>query len=150
VTDNTQGTEPQPPVSFAQAPPPPDHLLQAMNTSNMIFEMQGTLGEVKQAVLALTNLVEQGRTRMDVVEQSSSDIKATLGRLEPLLGRIDDRARKMEVDTLPKLATDMAELKGRVSQLPTTIAIFTYVGGLVALTIVLFGAAFGVLKYLSH
>jgi hypothetical protein len=150
VTDNIEPTEPQPPEDFAQTTPKFNPLLHAMNTSSMIFEMQGTLGEVKQAVLALTNLVEQGRTRMDVVEKSSSDIKAALGRLEPMLGRMDDRARKLEVDTLPKLATDLGELKGRVSQLPTTIAIFTYMGGLVALTIVLFGAAFGVLKYLSH
>lgn len=142
MTDNTQRTEPQPPDSFAQAPPPPDHLLQAMNTSNMIFEMQGTLGEVKQAVLALTNLVEQGRTRMDVVEQSSSDIKAVLGRLEPMLGRMDDRGRKLEVDTLPKLATDMAEMKGRLSQMPSAIQLISFVLAVLALA--------GLSKYLGH
>lgn len=79
---------------------------------------------------------------MDAVEKSSNDIKAVLGRLEPMLGRMDDRARKLEVDTLPKLAMDMAELKGRLSQMPSTIQLIGFVLAVLALA--------GLSKYFGH
>ena len=49
--------------------------------------------------------------RMATVEADLKEIKGVLGRLEPLLGRMDDRMRKMEAETLPKLGTELAELK---------------------------------------
>lgn len=88
--------------------------------------------------------------RMSAVEVDVREIKSILQRLEPLLTRVDERTRKIEADTLPKLGIDLAELKGRVSQLPTAMAIFGYMSGLIALTLTLFGAAYGVLKFAGH
>lgn len=88
--------------------------------------------------------------RMTAVEVDVREIKGILQRLEPLLGRLDERTRKIEADTLPKLGTDLAELKGRVSQLPTALAIFGYMGSLVALVLGIIGAVLGISKYLGH
>jgi len=88
--------------------------------------------------------------RMTAVEVDVREIRGILQRLEPLLGRLDERTRKIEADTLPKLGTDLAELKGRVSQLPTALAIFAYMGSLVALVLGITGAVLGVSKYLGH
>ena len=87
---------------------------------------------------------------MTAVEVDVREIKGILQRLEPLLGRLDERTRKIEADTLPKLGTDLAELKGRVSQLPTALAIFGYMGSLVALVLGIIGAVLGISKYLGH
>lgn len=65
--------------------------------------------------------------RMTAMEADLKEIKGVLGRLEPLLGKMDDRLRKMETDTLPKLGSEIAELKGRVSQLPSTIQLIGFV-----------------------
>jgi len=87
---------------------------------------------------------------MTAVEVDVREIRGILQRLEPLLGRLDERTRKIEADTLPKLGTDLAELKGRGSQLPTALAIFAYMGSLVALVLGITGAVLGVSKYLGH
>lgn len=94
--------------------------------------------------------------RVSALEASFGDVKAILARLEPTLGRVDDRTRKIEAeitsvdgrlrkietDTFPKLGADIAELKGRVSQLPSTIQIIGFV--LAVLTLA------GLSKYLGH
>jgi len=148
--DRQVSPEPRPPDSFAAAPPGITRSLHEMNAANMIFEIQGTLGEVKQAVQTLTTLVQQGEARLNIAEADVREVKGIMQRLEPILTRLDDRTRKIDSDTLPKFGTDLAELKGRVSQLPTALTIFAYMGSLVALTVVLFGAAYGVLKFVAH
>lgn len=57
--------------------------------------------------------------RVGQLEADIRDVKATLGRLEPAINRMDDRLRGLQ--------TDVAELKGRVSQLPTTVQIIGFV-----------------------
>lgn len=71
--------------------------------------------------------------RVAAVETDLKEIKGVLVRLEPLLGRMDDRLRKMETDTLPKLGSELAELKGRVSQLPSTIQLIGFVLAVLAI-----------------
>lgn len=102
--------------------------------------------------------------RVTALEANFGDVRAILARLEPMLGRVDDRTRKIETDvtsmdgrlrkietdTLPKLGSDLARLDGRVSQLPTALTVFAYMGGLVTLSMALFGAAIAALKYLGH
>ena len=63
--------------------------------------------------------------RMSALEADTREIKAILGRLEPLLSRMDERMRKLELD--------VAELKGRVSQLPTNVHLIGLVVGVLAL-----------------
>ena len=57
--------------------------------------------------------------RVERLEADIRDVKAILGRLEPAIGRMDDRLRGLQ--------TDVAELKGRVSQLPTTVQLIGFV-----------------------
>jgi hypothetical protein len=72
--------------------------------------------------------------RVGRLERDVGDIKATLGRMEPLLIRIDERIKDMPT------ANQFGELKGRVSQLPT-------VWQLCALILSIFGLAFVLLRY---
>jgi len=67
--------------------------------------------------------------RLTAVETGIADIKATLGRFEVMLERID-RFELVLVrleERLRKVETDLAELKGRVSQLPSTVAMIGFV-----------------------
>ena len=64
------------------------------------------------------------------------EVKSILGRMEPLLRGIDDRLRRIEIET--------AETKGRVSQLPTSWTLLTGGFGLVVAT---FGFAFAVVRF---
>jgi hypothetical protein len=105
------------------------------------------------------------------------EIKAILQRLEPAISRLTVDVERQsaelhrqgaelerqgaelhrhgeELHTLGQFirlqGESLAELKGRVSQLPTTMAIFTYMTGLVALSATLFGMGLAVLKYLGQ
>ena len=94
--------------------------------------------------------------RVSALEASFGDLKTILARLEPTLARVDDRTRKMETDLasmdgrfrkietdmLPKLGADVAELKGRISQLPSTIQMIGFVLVVLALA--------GVTRYFGH
>lgn len=83
--------------------------------------------------------------RLTALEADTRDIKSTLGRLEPVLARVDERVRKVDADgiktdeRLRKIETDLAELKGRVSQLPSTVQLIGFV-----LAVLLFS---GAIKY---
>ena len=69
------------------------------------------------------------------LEGDMREVKASLGRIETLLRGADDRLRRAEVD--------MAELKGRISQLPTSWRLFTGGFGLILATS---GFAFAVVR----
>jgi hypothetical protein len=69
------------------------------------------------------------------------DLGARVSTLETAIARIDATLLRMEskIDQLPK-ATEVAELKGRVSQLPTVWQLF-------GLVIAIFGLAFALLRF---
>lgn len=52
--------------------------------------------------------------RVEGLERSMAEVIATLGRLEPMIVRIDERTRDMPS------AKEFGEVKGRVMQLPTS------------------------------
>ena len=79
--------------------------------------------------------------RIAALEAGFQDMRVVLARLEPVLTRVDERTRKIEADVVA-LKVDLAELKGRVSQLPTTIQMIGFVLAVLAL------AGFG--KYLGR
>ena len=64
------------------------------------------------------------------------EVKTTLSRIETLLRGLDDRLRKVE--------TDVAELKGKMSQLPTAWTLLT--GG-IGLILATFGFAFALVRF---
>jgi hypothetical protein len=84
------------------------------------------------------------------------DIKAILARLGGIEAAIAKQGQDLgnQIQDLgnqiQRLAVDLAELKGRVSQLPTTTTIFSYMLGLVALVVTAFGMGVGALKYFGH
>jgi hypothetical protein len=98
------------------------------------------------------------------------EVMAILHRLEPAINRltIDVERQGHELqkhgdelqrhgDELRTLGQhvrlqgeSLAELKGRVSQLPTTMAILSYMTGLVAFSATIFGMGLAILKYLGH
>jgi hypothetical protein len=69
--------------------------------------------------------------RVAKLETDANEIKATLGRHEPILTRIDTSTRKLEAD--------VGELKGRVAQMPTAWQLLVGIIGIM-------GATFGLLK----
>ena len=74
--------------------------------------------------------------RVAALEADMREVKTTLGRIEALLRSLDDRVRKVEVD--------VAELKGKVSQLPTAWTLLTGGTGLILAT---FGFAFALVRF---
>ena len=102
--------------------------------------------------------------RVSALEANFGDVKAVLARIEPMLSRVDDRTRRMETDlasvdgrlrkietdTLPKIGSDLGRLDGRVSQLPTALTIFVYMGGLLTLAIAVIGITLAASKYMGH
>ncbi len=84
------------------------------------------------------------------------EIRGILLRLEPIVGRLDERLKVVEAgvgrldERLRKIEIDVAELKGRVSQLPTTMNMFTYMGGLLALAAAMFFGAAAWIRGMGH
>jgi hypothetical protein len=74
----------------------------------------------------------------DPMEARLTRVEDILVRLEPAVGRIDAAVTKL-TDSVHKVEIDLAELKGRVSQLPTTLQLLGFI-------IAIFAAA-GPLKY---
>ena len=64
------------------------------------------------------------------------EVKTTLGRIEALMRGFDGKLRRVEID--------VAELKGKVSQLPTAWALLT--GG-IGLILATFGFAFALVRF---
>lgn len=90
--------------------------------------------------------------RVAALEAGLARIEAKLETLSTKadLVKVDDRIRKIEADGLPGIAKEIAELKGRVSQLPTTMQVFTYMGGLIGLTVVIGGVVIAVAHMVGH
>ena len=74
--------------------------------------------------------------RVAALEADMPEVKTILGRMEPLLRGIDEGVRRIEIET--------AEMKGKVSQLPTA---WTYMTTGLGLIVASFGFIFAVLRF---
>ena len=74
--------------------------------------------------------------RVAALEADMREVKTTLGRIEALMRGFDDRLRRVEMD--------VAELKGKVSRLPTAWTLLT--GG-IGLILATFGFAFALVRF---
>jgi len=87
----------------------------------MVFELQGTVGELKEAVAALTRTVEKGFGRVENLERSTEELKESLRHLVPklenLVGFTTHRAPHLADKT--DLANLKAELKLDIEKRPT-------------------------------
>ena len=107
-----------------------------MNDSNLI-----RLDELRRkAKLASSGRGSDGggmlEQRVAALEADMREVKNTLGRIEALMRGFDDRLRRVEVD--------VADLKGKVSQLPTAWASLTGATGPILAT---FGFAFALVRF---
>ena len=99
--------------------------------------------------------------RFSALEASVGEVRTVLGRLEPLLGRIDGRLGAVETrlgavetrlgafdDRLRGVELGVAELKGRVTELPTTIQVFNHMLGLLGGVVAVIGVNLAVGRFL--
>jgi hypothetical protein len=116
------GQEPPPPEAMVQVPPRgPTRSFNEMNKGQTVFGIQGTVGELKEAIAALSRTVESGFARLDALERSAGKLKDTLRSMVP---KLDDCAGfyKHRVSALPDksdLLKIQAELKSEIEKRPT-------------------------------
>ena len=66
------------PDRIAEAVPKFTRSFDEMNTGSMVFELQGSVGELKESIASLTRLVEKGFNKIDIIERSNLEIKEAL------------------------------------------------------------------------
>ena len=81
--------------------------------------------------------------RVAALESDMREVKATLGRIETLIRGVDERMRGFD-DRLRHVEVDLAELKGKVSRIPTGWTLFTGGSSLIP---AIFGCAFALLRF---
>ena len=79
--------------------------------------------------------------RVARLEAGTSDIKATLARLEPVLSQVSKDLADIRTKDLVELKVAVAKLEGRTSQLPTTVQMLGFIFIVLAVA--------GVTKYLG-
>ena len=140
VADNVsdQGAqEPRAPSSaeIAQTTPKGARSYDEMNTGTMVFELQGTVGELKEAVAALTRTVERGFARVEATERTTGEIKDALRQLVPKLEDLTGFT-KHRLPTLADkadLANLRADLRLDIEKRPTRRQMITDVALIVGL-----------------
>ena len=81
--------------------------------------------------------------RVAALETDMREVKTALGRIEALIRGVDDRLRGFD-GRLRRVETDLVELKGKISHLPTGWTLFTGGTGLILGT---FALAFALLRF---
>lgn len=64
-TEGSSSADTQPPSSLAQTPPRVQRSYDEMNTGAMVFELQGTVGEIKHAVATLEKTLDKGLAALE-------------------------------------------------------------------------------------
>jgi len=108
----------------------------------MVFELQGSVGEIKEAIATLTRTVQSGFSRIDGVERSTGDIKEALRQLLPKLENLSGFATHRAPSLVDKadIANLKAELKAEIEKRPTrrqTIADIALIVGVIAAAVTL-------------
>ena len=101
----------------------------------MVFELQGTVGELKEAIAALTRTVEKSLNRVEIVEHTTGEIKEALRLIVP---KLDDFAGfyKHRVPMLPDksdINKMQTELKLEIEKRPTRRQMILDIGFIVGL-----------------
>ena len=125
--------QPAPPESLAQVTPKFARSYDEMNTGQMVFEMQGSIGELKEAIAALVRSVEASNKRLEDTEKATSDIKGLLQALTPKI----DNLVGFATHAAPNFATkaDIATLTAQIDLRPTrwqSIGHLALLAGLIA------------------
>jgi len=130
-----------------------------MNTGPMVFELQGTVHEIKQSIASLTALVERGFGRIESLETSSAEIKEILRalplKLDDLVGftrhqapQLADQTDIMELggNLKAEIVRVEAHLKTEIDKRPTRYQSFRET----AIVVVLVGVILTIVSYLAH
>jgi hypothetical protein len=133
MPEQPDSQELKPPGSMAQTTPKSVRSYDEMNTHSMVFELQGTVGELKEAVATLGRTLDETSSRLETGERSMSEIKDQLTKLNP---KIDDIGGFIK-HGVPSLVTkaDLADLKLEIEKRPTrrqAIVDIAWVVGLIA------------------
>ena len=106
-----------PPTSMAQTTPKGVRSYDEMNTGLMVFELQGTVGELKEAIAAVHRTLEATLKKVELSENTSKEIKGQLTALTP---KIDDLVGFTK-HGVPNLASkqDISDLKAEIEKRPT-------------------------------
>jgi hypothetical protein len=143
TSDNDAGDTPLTPSQTPETSAPIKvRSFDEMNTGQMVFELQGTIGEIKAAVLALTHTVDHGFNRIEGIERTTSEIKEALRGLTP---KIDDlvgftRHRAPDLASKADLVTLRSDLQTDINLRPTrrqAILDIAWVVGLITLAVTL-------------
>lgn len=152
---DSSGARPPASTEIAQATPKKGDVrsYDEMNTGTMMFELQGTVGEIKQAISDLSRTVERGLTRIENVERVSGEIKDALRllvpKLEDLAGFTRHRAptladkadlANLKTEAMQGIANLRSDFKAEIERRPTRRqAVFdiAWVVGLIAAAVTL-------------
>jgi len=138
-----------PPAQFAQTVPKgPLRSYDEMNTGQMVFELQGTVGELKSSMAQMLDLLKSNTARIDVAERTSGEIKEILRllapKLEDLVGFAKHRAPFLADKTdLSNLKSDLA---AEITKRPTRRQSVTDVAFIVGLV----GSLLAIGAHLAH
>jgi hypothetical protein len=117
-----------------------------MNTGQMVFELQGSMGEIKEAIASLSRAVEKGNARIEAVERSQGEtreaLRLLLPKLDDVAGFVRHRAPGLvDKADLPALRSDlMSQIERRPARRQAAFDI-AWVVGLIA-TAVSLGSRF--------
>jgi hypothetical protein len=88
--------------------------------------------------------------RVAALEADMRDVKSILARMEPVLRAVGDGVQRLDKrmdgvdDRLRRLELETAEMKGKVSQLPTA---WTFISAGIGLVLGTFGFVFALLRF---
>ncbi|ESY51702.1 MULTISPECIES: hypothetical protein [unclassified Mesorhizobium] len=128
------------PESMVQTAPASTRSYDEMNTHQMIFEMQGTLGEIREAIRSLEKGAQRAISRVEDNEKATAELKSQITALTP---KVEDVLAFIR-HGMPSLVNkaDLAALKIDIEKRPTrrqAILDIAWVVGLVS-TILAIGA----------
>lgn len=114
--DRPRRGEAEPPGSLANVTPPKAPMLDHSFTLQVVMELQGSVGELKQAVGSIEGQLAKGADRTESIGRATAEIKDQLAKLAP---KIDDLAgfvrhgvpNLCSKTDLTALKTDMTTLK---------------------------------------
>ncbi len=107
-----------------------------------IGTLKADIGTLRSDVSTLKTDVSTLKTDVGTLKADVSTLKADVGTLKADVGSVSTRLQKIEIEALPALRVEIAELKGRVTQLPTAIQLIGFLMAVLAIA--------GLTKVFSH
>jgi hypothetical protein len=119
-----ESQEQRPPAETEIAQTTPKGLIRSydeMNTGQMVFELQGTVHELKASITTLRQTVERGFARIEGLERTSTEIREVLRALDPKLENLAGFAthRAPHLADKADLVAMQGQLRAEIEKRPT-------------------------------